>query len=277
MSTAAEKRGYLSRYARQFGQPENALKESPGTDNKGPMLDRYLSEPASPWTPGQPWCAAFISSLAWNVDRILGELPKRKYETLGSQSQGAGLYSKNPRDAKIGLAASWTNIEKGGGHVEVVIEVNSNGIICVGGNTNNKAIQERNGGETAVKSYSWEKISSPAPGRRFNGYMKIWPEDNISLGQPTPLPQSVASVNYGVDNSKTINGAGSKQNVSYDQFFASLSDPKLVTNEKIGDVPKKEGQTNATNEKNNDFAEVKTIVDPKLQLDKMSLNKEKES
>lgn len=181
--TPTEKRRYIADFARQFGQPDKAIREQQGTDNKGPLLDKWI-KPYASWSPGLPWCAAFVSAMAGITDERTSQQPARKYNSASSQCTGAGIYSNNPRDAQVGLAISWKNSDGSGGHAGLVIEVNSSGIVTAEGNTNNSAVQERNGGESAVKKYTWDKVSSPSPGRRFVGYMKIWPEENSTIGDP---------------------------------------------------------------------------------------------
>ena len=193
---AAQKRAYVAKFARQFGDKSKAIMEGP-RDNRGPLLQKWLRDngawSSSPFVPPNPWCASFVSAMAYWTDKNVSGSLTTKYRNAGSSATGAGVYSnKSVRDAKVGLAVSWQNKPPKGvtGHVGLVIEVLSDGIMVAEGNTNNDNIdaQDRNGGSTAVKKYTWARVLHPStntPSRTFRHYAKLWPESNESLGQPS--------------------------------------------------------------------------------------------
>ena len=186
MANAKEKRAYIVELGKTFAQGKaNYIKEVP--ENKGEELITFLKYGNSGWSQPLAWCAAFISALAGYTDMKLGNQPISKYKSTLSSFGGAGVYGgNNVKNAKPGLAIRWTN--KGGstGHVGLVIDVSESGITTVEGNTgvDKSGAQDREGVETKVKTYSWDKAKNPSKDRCFNGYIKIWDEDDSSIGTP---------------------------------------------------------------------------------------------
>ena len=191
MATAKEKR----ENAAQFAINVVGKWYEQGNTNAGPNLDPYLHFTGSVWSPKQYWCAGFISAVAYNVDKNLGGI-KNRYNTASSQYEGAGYYSRDIKDARIGLAVVWKNkpekcknnvCEKcdDGGHVGIVVAITSSGITTVEGNTACGDSGSRNGGEVCKHTRTWDKLKNPSSCGFFVGYVKIWDETDESLGQPS--------------------------------------------------------------------------------------------
>ena len=196
MATAAEKRAWICEFAKTFDVKQaNQIVETPGKDNTGSDLDKWLKrESASPHKDGLPWCASGVSAWAYWTDKHFNfKGPNRKFNSASSQSTGAGLFSKNYKDVVPGVAISWTNYgidkkgkQRSGGHVGLVIGVTSTGIYTVEGNTSASTPQNRNGGASAKKFIKWSSVKNPATGRRFNAYYKIWAENNDDMKKELP-------------------------------------------------------------------------------------------
>jgi len=191
--TAAQKRAYLCKtFAPRFKKGGDAYITEGVKDNTGPKLDFWLRGVGADFTPGPhkdplPWCASFVSALAGWIDRKMKSGPTRKYNSRGSQTDGAGVFSTNVKDAVPGVVVSWKNDGATTGHVGLVIEVTSKGVWMVEGNTSKSvAPQNRNGYATARKFYSWSKLSRPASYRGFRAYVKLWPESNEELKKELP-------------------------------------------------------------------------------------------
>lgn len=187
MASAAEKRAWLCNWALNFNRGKTNYIYESGGDNRGPLLTKWLkSENASPHRDGNPWCASFVSSTSYWTDKHFNySQPKRSYFSASSQHTGAGLFSKNYKEAVPGVAVSWSNGD-GTGHVGLVLAVSSTGITTAEGNTSEKNPQNRNGGVSAIKTLTWAEVKSPHKGRYFKGYYKIWPEDTESLKKGLP-------------------------------------------------------------------------------------------
>ena len=283
MATAAEKRKYVADLAKKYDT--NVISDNPNHKNPN-QLFRDVIEKYSNYSAGNPWCASFVTAMAKMTDIALGGTPT-KYNSNSSQWEGAGLYGGgNPKSAAVGLAIIWKNTpaagkDMGAGHAGLVVGVSENKVYVMEGNTSNNLVQARDGGATRLKEYTWEKLATPVvkdgvPHRKFVSFVKLWNEEESSIGDPTKIPPYSAAGNSDIVNNGTINGATAPQGKSYADFFAEINGT-LSTTEKIAELPQKETDTNKGKEKGNDFAEVKTIASPTAKLDTMSINKELET
>lgn len=257
-NSVPEKRSYIAGFAKQFGDANKVIKEDTGTDNKGAMLDNFL---IPPWSPGLQWCAAFVTACAYYTDKNLGGIVN-KYKSNSSQYDGAGIYSNNVEDARVGLAISWKNVGKDGGHVGIVVAVSSIGITVAEGNTNNNYIQEANGGETVVKSYTWSKAKAPSSSRKFRAYVKIWSEDDNTLGKSN----QIANEDVASSSSSTSTTTEEEKNKAAEQellnaFLAASTG--INSNQSASDSTIKTGKET----KKNTDSEAKQIIDNSVQKD----------
>lgn len=287
MGQAAEKRAYIAKFAKQFGDINKAIREDPKKDNNGALLEKWLKYPSTPWRAGMPWCACFVSAMAYYTDQQFSGEPKSSYNSASSQYTGAGNYGgKNPKNAKVGLAISWT--EDGGskngistGHVGIVIEVLADGIMTVEGNTDNREIQERNGGETAVKKYTWAKVLKPSSKRHFNGYFKIWKENEDTLGAPLPSIGDVASTGNTSNSTDTGNQQTYKSQYEREQTTNTEREKQFIeqmkkisqgvlTNQQVAENSAKTVKEVKETKVSTDY-EAKQIADSKVQMDKINV------
>jgi len=190
--SAAKKRSWLASFLNNFDDGNKyQIYEEPRNKNKGPTLDNWLKKyKASPHWNGAPWCASFVSAMAYWTDEKSGiSGPTRKFNNASSQHSGAGLFSRNVKDAVPGVAISWKNIGSDGGHVGIVVSVSSSGAEIAEGDTSAKVKpQNRDGGISVIKKYTWAQLQSPSNTgtRKFNAYYKLWPEENDELKKELP-------------------------------------------------------------------------------------------
>jgi hypothetical protein len=190
--TSIEKRKALVEIASAYG---NKKIHEEGKDNYGPLLQKYV-ESYSSYKQGNPWCAGFVSAMAGIVDSKFPEEPKRKYNSMSSSHTGAGIFSTNYKDAKPGLCVFWKNgpNSEGTGHAGIIIEVTNAGVKTAEGNTgtskNYPNEQVREGYETNIKFYSWEKFLNPASDRKFCFVCKIWDEEDPPIRDLSKFPTS---------------------------------------------------------------------------------------
>ena len=220
MATSKEKRAFIVGFAKTFdkGKTNYILEEG---NNAGNTLITFLKYGKSGWMPGQPWCAAFISALAGYTDSKLSGIPYSRYNSRGSTCGGAGMYGgNNIKNAKPGLVIRWGDSSGKTGHVGLVVDVSSSGITTIEGNTGKDTSggQVREGVETKLKHYSWDKAQSPYHGRNFIGYIKIWDEDDASLGTPLSNTNAYSGGNVvgSSDSSDSSESSGASTNSNSD-------------------------------------------------------------
>ena len=278
MATAKEKREYIAGFAQRYGACQ--IKED--GKNSGNFLEQLLTDngryTSSGWHSGVPWCAAFVSAMAYFTDKALGQTPKSQYNSVGSQNRGAGKYSANIKDARVGLAVSWKNTFNNEGHVEIVVGVSDLGITTVGGNTtaflNEGGKQVREGDCSGIHKKSWSDVSNPAKDRQFVAYYKIWDEDNSTLGEPSGQPKEEFASKLGESISDTASNEVQDQqdqaalDAELLAIFKEISD-SILTGESAAnsvDKPKSVKETKL----NTDY-EAKQIADNKVQKDKINI------
>ena len=275
MATAKEKREYIAGFAQRYGACQ--IKEE--GKNSGNFLEQLLTDngryTASGWKSGVPWCAAFVSAMAYFTDKVLGQSPKSKYNSVGSQHGGAGKYSSNVKDARIGLAVSWKNTFNNEGHVEIVVGVSDSGITTVGGNTtaflNEGGKQVREGDCSGIHKKSWNDVLYPAKDRQFVAYYKIWDEDNSTLGEPSGQPKEEFAGKLGEAESGATSSEIQDQSVSEAEtlaLFKQISDSILTGESATNSVDKP--KTAKETKLNTDY-EAKQIADNKVQKDKINI------
>lgn len=232
--TAAEKRAYLVNYSKQFSvrptKGSTPLMEV-GGENKGDFLEEVLKIVPS-WRSPKPWCAAFVSAMSLNVDKLNPDGPKTQYNSVKSSEQGAGIYSNDPRNAKPGLAIIWTQAD-GSGHAGIVLSIDSNGITTIEGNSGSVADpQKREGYAVCIKKYTFSQFQNPNPskGRKFIGFAKIWEENDESLG--SKLPELPSNTNYENSSGSSITQTESqKARIDISSLFINITADDSVIKE----------------------------------------------
>ena len=285
MASAAEKRAYIVQMARQYNVISKVSGVAPGAtplkegpvDNYGTFLEETLKHIS--WTPGDPWCAGYVSAMVYYVDKHFNDF-NNKYDSASSTHDGAGMYSNNPLDAKPGLVVRWANENKddGQGHVGILLSFNPTNktFLVIEGNTGSSTDpQKREGYLVSIKQYSLQKFKRPAQnrkikdkvtgitkeiprsGRNFVGFIKIWPEDNASLGAKLPPvdnlvenPGASGASNSDYANGQTqSNGSQVAEQARFDisSLFINIDDSSGGANMERKETKLTEGVTTSDN------------------------------
>lgn len=112
------------------------VKESPGTPNSGPQVDKYLASVGL--GPGYAWCMAFVYWCAREAG-VAGQLVKTG-GVLRQWNERPALRVKTPQPGDIFIM----DFGKGTGHTGIVERVEGGVLHTVEGNTNDEGSREGN-------------------------------------------------------------------------------------------------------------------------------------
>ncbi|GAA4465210.1 hypothetical protein GCM10023093_16970 [Nemorincola caseinilytica] len=147
----------ISQLALQIALAQVGQRETPGRENSGPMIDKYLAAVGLP--PGYAWCQAFVN---WCYEEAALQLSTP--EPVPNTGGVLECWRRTPDNMRISAKAIQARPEillpgdqfimkvgtKGAGHTGLIVNVRGNKLLTVEGNTNDEGSRE--GYEVAMRT-----------------------------------------------------------------------------------------------------------------------------